>query len=72
MIQIDIWGGDLHQKLCETKTVDDWTEASKIIEQYVEAGMLVNVLHIDFKTPLERQNEVNAAMTKLAKLEGGE
>lgn len=53
-IQIDVWSGDCHQTLCREYYLSNWVDAVKIIEQEVEAGMLVNVLHTDFKAPPEK------------------
>lgn len=50
-IQIDIWGGDMHQRLVREHLVDNWTAAFSIIRDAVEAGLLANVLHTDFKAP---------------------
>lgn len=50
-IQIDVWGGDLHQSLIRSYSVSSWRQASPIIAREVEAGNLANVLHTDFKAP---------------------
>jgi hypothetical protein len=57
MIQIDVWGGDMHTELVREHQAKSWTQAAKIIEQEVETGMLVNVLHIDFKAPADLAQE---------------
>ncbi len=64
-IQIDLWGGDLHQNHVDCRLVDDWPSAFPVIQEAVEAGLLANVLHLDFKVPGERQEEVNAAFRAL-------
>lgn len=69
-IQIDVWGGDLHQSLVRERVAESWTEAAAIIETEVEAGMLCNVMHSDYKCPESRVDEMNAAMAQLA-AEGG-
>ena len=57
MIQIDVWGGDLHQNLVREHFAEDWAKASALIEAEVEAGCLVNVLHLDFKCPPDKGQE---------------
>ena len=49
-IQIDVWAGEHHQSLVREYFVKNWHEAASIIEREVEAGMLCNVLHTDFKS----------------------
>ena len=61
-IQIDLWGGDLHQNLVDSRLAEGWDEAARIIRDSVEGGLLANVLHLDFKTPEERLDEMNAAI----------
>lgn len=56
-IQIDVWAGKEHQSLVREHFVDQWSDAARIIEQEVEAGMLCNVLHTDFKTQSSEANE---------------
>ena len=65
MIQIDIWGGILHQSLVREYLVASWVEASEIIEREVEGGMLANVLHTDFKAPADMADAANEAFAKL-------
>lgn len=65
MIQIDVWGGDLHQNFVRRHKTDSWLSATKIIENEVETGFLVNVLHSDFKFPPERQGEVDEALASV-------
>ena len=48
-IQIDLWGGDFHQSLVGEHVVATWPEAFAIIQSAVDAGLLANVLHQDFK-----------------------
>lgn len=50
-IQIDTWGGDLHQNHVGTDYFDYWQEALKFVQERVEEGHLCNVLHTDFKAP---------------------
>lgn len=66
-VQVDVWGGDLHQRLVRSFTCESWAEVAKITETECEAGNLVNVLCLDFKTPPDRQSEVDQAMKKLMK-----
>lgn len=66
-IQVDVWAGYLHQKLAVRQNFDSWAEASAFIEQQVEAGMLCNVLHTDFKSPGERKVELDKVMLNLCK-----
>lgn len=61
-IQVDVWGGELHQNHVASVEFDTWAEASQFMEQQVEAGLLCNVLHTDFKTPSERVDEMTAAV----------
>lgn len=56
-IQVDIWGGDLHQRLVRSYEETDWKRVAEIVECEVEAGMLVNILHTDFKCPPEKVEE---------------
>ncbi|WP_347139468.1 hypothetical protein [Paracoccus sp. SSK6] len=50
-ILIDIWGGDLHQRLIESKLTDDWDEVQRVTRDAVDTGLLVNVVHTDFIPP---------------------
>ena len=63
-IQVDVWAGDLHQKHADSRVFNTWVEASEFMEQQVEAGMLCNVLHTDFKVPSERFDEMSQAVLK--------
>lgn len=56
-IQIDFWGGDLHQSLVRSHSTSCWKEAAQMIECEVEAGNLANVLHTDFKAPAGAAND---------------
>lgn len=49
--QLDIWGGDLHQRLVGSKSFDEWGELSSIAKEATDAGLLCNILHTDFKSP---------------------
>lgn len=64
MIQIDIWGGDLHTDLVREYAVKTWQEAAAIIEDEAEAGMLVNVLHTDFKAPADKADTALAQIIR--------
>lgn len=61
-IQIDIWGGDMHQRLVREHLVDNWSTAFPIIQEAVDAGLLANVLHTDFKAP---EGVADAAISEL-------
>lgn len=61
-IQVDVWGGELHQSHIGCLKTDDWQEAFTFIETQVEGGMLCNVLHTDFKAPPERVAEAEIAL----------
>jgi hypothetical protein len=55
--QIDVWGGDLHQRHIGTKHLEDWPKAVDFMAPLIDAGMLCNVLHTDFQCPPERVAE---------------
>ncbi|WP_312527083.1 hypothetical protein [Paracoccus sp. (in: a-proteobacteria)] len=61
-IQIDLWAGELHQRLASTAYTDSWLEAAGIIQEAVEAGMLANVVHSDFIAPEHKQKAALAAI----------
>jgi hypothetical protein len=63
-IRIDIWGGDCHQNLAESKefTSDQWPEALALIRERVETGLLCNVLHLDFQASEEMSREHAASL----------
>lgn len=61
-IQVDVWGGDMHQRLVQEHIVSDWKEVARITEEACEVGLLVNVLCLDFKVPPERYEEQRRAM----------
>lgn len=63
-LQIDVWSGELHQNHAGTFRTDDWEKAADFMEQQVDAGMLCNVIHTDFKAPPERLAEAEAALAK--------
>ena len=69
-IQVDVWAGDMHQKHAAAEEFDTWAEAAQFMEQQVEAGLLCNVLHTDFKTPPERVEEMTAAVLAGMHLQG--
>jgi hypothetical protein len=62
--QVDAWGGDLHQRHHSTELCDTWAEASALMEPLIDAGMLCNVMHTDFKAPPERVAEMGKALKK--------
>ena len=53
-IIVDVWAGEMHQTLTASHKVETWTQAFLLIENAVEAGFLVNVLHSDFLAPPEK------------------
>ena len=61
-ILVDVWAGDLHQSLVETGQFDDFEEAADFMRERVDAGMLCNVLHTDFKAPAEKVEEQKKAL----------
>ena len=61
-IQIDVWAGELHQDHVGSHHTDDWPAAAEFMQAQVDAGMLCNVLHTDFKAPPERVAEMEAAL----------
>lgn len=66
-IQVDVWGGTLHQNLMEEHLFEDWKDAADLIQSRVEAGCLCNVLHTDYRPPAGEQAEaMEAALTALA------
>lgn len=66
-IQVDVWGGTLHQTLMEEHLFEDWKDAADLIQSRVEAGCLCNVSHTDYRPPAEEQAEaMEAALAALA------
>lgn len=65
--QVDIWAGDLHQRHIGCETFDEWAEAAIFMQQHVDAGLLCNILHTDFKAPMHRVDEQIAALAKILK-----
>ena len=63
-IQVDVWGGELHQNHVASVEFKVWADASQFVEHQIESGMLCNVLHTDFKAPSERVDEMTAAVLK--------
>ncbi len=57
MFIVDIWSGDLHQNHAGTSRVETWEEASELMQNAAETGMLCNVLHADFLPPSARVEE---------------
>ena len=66
-IQVDVWGGDLHQYHVSKHQFDDFESAAKLMGEQIEAGNLCNVLHTDFIAPPERIAEQEAEMLKQLK-----
>ena len=70
MIRIYMFGGDLLDKPAGMVSCEDWVEASKVIKEAVENGLLVSVIHSDFEVPEHRFDEmleaVGATMTAAA------
>jgi len=64
-IQVDLWGGDLHQAFIDTKSFETLTDAVVFIQEALDCGQLVNLLHTDFRVPEHRGAEENAAMLAL-------
>jgi len=62
--EVDAWSGDLHQVHVGSKKFDDWRAASDFMERLVDAGLLCNALHTDFKAPLERIREMQDELAK--------
>ncbi len=56
-IRIDLWSGELHTNFHSRYETSDWKTALALIEVSSEAGLLVNVLHTDFRVPPERMQE---------------
>lgn len=56
--QIDVWGGDLHQRHLGIRQCNTWAQVADFIGPLVDAGLLCNVLHTDFKAPSERISEM--------------
>lgn len=59
LIQVDVWGGTLHQNLIEECLFESWQDAMDHVREMVEAGCLCNILHTDYRMP---EAEKNAAM----------
>lgn len=62
--QIDVWGGDLHQRHLGAKQCDDWAQASDFMGPLIDAGLLCSVLHTDFKAPPERVAEMEKELVQ--------
>lgn len=71
-IIVDIWGGDLHQNYVKRLEFDAWPDAASAIEAEVEAGLLCNVLHSDFKCPDDKVEVANVAMSALVRAGHGQ
>lgn len=63
-IQVDVWGGDLHQNHVACERFENWEAASTYMMRRIDEGHLCNVLHTDFKAPPERAAEMAGAMKK--------
>ena len=63
-IQVDVWSGDLHQEHAGFSQFDDWQGASDFMAPLIDAGLLCNVLHTDFKAPPERIAEMERELAK--------
>jgi hypothetical protein len=63
-IQVDVWGGDLHQNLVREHICTKWSEVFTIIENECETGNLVNILCLDFKVPESRRAEMDLAIVR--------
>lgn len=63
-IQVDTWGGDLHQRHVSQNTFETWEAASEFMRLRIDEGHLCNVLDADFKAPPGRAEEAEAAMLK--------
>lgn len=63
-IQVDVWGGDLHQKIIREHICTKWSEVFEITERECEAGNLINILCIDFKVPESRRLEMDLAILR--------
>jgi ribosomal protein S11 len=60
--QVDFWGGDMHTEEAGTLEFAGWAAAAEAMRTAVDAGLLCNVLHTDFKAP---PGAAEAAMRKL-------
>jgi hypothetical protein len=69
-IQVDVWGGDLHQRHVSEHYFDSFQKAVNLISEQIEAGNLCNILHTDFVAPTERVSEQKAEMVKHLKPTG--
>lgn len=61
-IQVDVWGGELHQTHMTADLFAGWGDAFAHIRTMVDAGCLCNILHTDFKAP---PGKADAAMLQL-------
>ena len=66
-IQVDVWGGDLHQNLVQEYICTRWFEVFEITERECESGNLINILCLDFKVPEARRAEMNLAIVRALK-----
>jgi hypothetical protein len=63
-IQVDVWGGDLHQKLVQEYICTRWSEVFEITERECVAGNLINILCLDLKVPESRRAEMDLAIVR--------
>lgn len=62
--QIDVWGGDLHQNHLGAKHCETWAQTADFMAPLIDAGLLCNVLHTDFKAPPERVEEMEKELAR--------
>lgn len=62
--QVDVWAGDLHQEHVGATSFDTWAEAADFMGPLVDAGLLCNTLHSDFKAPPERVRAAEESLLK--------
>lgn len=67
--QVDVWSGDLHTDHVASNCFEDWSDVASFMNPLIDAGLLCNVLHSDFKAPPERVKEIEQQL--LAGLQGG-
>lgn len=63
-ILIDIYGGDLHEKLIGHHEPKTYAEAQEIIKEALETGFLLSVIHSDFMPTAEKAAQSNALVLK--------
>lgn len=60
-ILVDVWGGDLFNTHMREEWFDDWPPALEFIQETIETGLMVNVIHSDFDLPPAKQVESMSA-----------